>query len=258
MNKSVLLVLIGICSLTLNAQDTKPEAGDVDINDKKKETVFYDNYEEYQERKNKHWQGLDIGINGFLYEDGSDNPPPGYEYLRLDYSRSFYFGVNLFEVGYPINGELIKMVTGLGFDFNNFQLVGSNYLGSRNDSLVGVPDSSYGFYNSNMKNGHVTVPLLLAFNTSPKNSSSFHIAIGAVFSYRLSGKQKIKYYSGEVKNEHLRYGRMHQNPWRINATLRLGYANFHVFGNYNLLDYWESGHAPKTSLWTVGIKVIPW
>jgi len=244
--------------MSILAQDKKPEAGDENLDDKKRETTFYDSYDDYQERKNKHWQGLDIGINGFMYEDGSDVPPSGYEYLRLDYSRSFYFGVNLFEVDKQINGELIKVITGLGFDFNNFQLVGSNYLISRNDSLIGLPDTNFGFFNSNMKNGHVTVPLLLAFNTSPKNSSSFHIAVGAIFSYRISGKQKIRYNSGDVQNDHLRYGRMHQNPFRINATLRLGYSNFHVFGNYNVLNYWESGHAPKANLWTIGVKVIPW
>ena len=70
--------------------------------------------------------------------------------------------------------------------------------------------------------------------------------------------QKKNFNYIDLKEEVLRKSRMFQNPWRINATLRLGYGNFHVFGNYNLLHYWEDGQAPSARLWTIGVKVLPW
>ncbi|MBD81600.1 MAG: hypothetical protein CL840_21960 [Crocinitomicaceae bacterium] len=256
MKKYYIVWVFTIIVTGLIAQDN-PGAGDVDLDDKEK-IEFYDSYDEFRNRKNKHWQGFDIGINGLMYEDGTDVPPGGYEYLQLDYGRSFYFGLNLFEVDFQINGELIKVVTGLGFDFNNFQLRSNSYMYSRNDSMIEVRDSVWNFCNNNMKNAHITVPLLLAFNTSPKNSTSYHIAFGVIGSYRLSGKQKVVYINGNLKNEILRKSPMHQNPWQVHATLRLGYGNFHIFGNLGLIDYWESGAAPSAKVWTMGIKVLPW
>ena len=271
MIKSLFILLFGLCAISLYAQDEDPEKKNLnpEMLISMIETIaFYDSYDEYKKRKNRHWQGLDIGINGLSYADGTDVPPAGYQFVQLDYGRSYYFGLNLFEGDiYQINGELIKILMGVGFDFNNFQLRGSSLMVNRNDSLVERADTLRNFKgssNNNMKNAHITVPLLLAFNTSPKNTTSFHIAFGAIFSYRISGKQKVVYKyndqseSGDLKEEVLRKSRMFQNPWRINATLRLGYGNFHVFGNYNLLHYWENGQAPSARLWTIGVKVLPW
>ena len=240
------------------SQEKEPESGDKVVDENEKMDIDY-GWEDYIHRKNKHWQGFDVGINTIIYEDGgTDTPPPGYQDLRLDYGRSFYFGLNLFEKDIQLSGEYVKIITGLGFDFYNFQMRSNSIMYVNNDSLAFLTDSTNNFKNNNMKNGHITVPLLLAFNTSPKNSSSFHIALGVIFSYRLSGKQKMVYNIGEQKHIDLVKSEMLQNPWKIASTLRLGYANFHVFANYALTDYWVSGAAPSARSMVVGLKVIPW
>lgn len=232
----------------------RPEAGDQVIGDKSPDL----SWETWTQRKNKHWQGFDIGINTLIFEDGSDTPPAGYESLRIDYGRSFYFGLNLGEKDIQLYGEFVKIVTGIGFDFYNFQLRGNDVMYKRNDSLMFEADSIHSFKNNNLKNSHITVPLLLAFNTSPKNSTSFHIAIGAIFSYRLSGKQKIQYNIGEQCHTYMVKSEMLQNPWKAAATLRLGYSNFHVFANYALTDFWITNSGPKAKSLVVGLKVLPW
>ncbi|MGB0404461.1 MAG: outer membrane beta-barrel protein [Salibacteraceae bacterium] len=253
------VLFFGITSIYAQDDQKKPQSGDVVVEDKENSNFYYESYSDYQERKNKHWQGLDIGINGLSFADGDgDVPPTGYEFLQVDYARSFYFGVNLFEVGLQLNGELIKVVTGLGFDFNNIQLKKNYLMVSQADTMAGIEDVNRSFKNNNMKNSHITIPLLLAFNTSPKNSTSWHFAAGMIFSYRLNGKQKVQFNENNIKNTITRKSRMHQNPFRATATVRLGYGNLHVFGNYTLTEYWESGEGPSANLWSIGIKVLPW
>ncbi|MCB0480524.1 MAG: outer membrane beta-barrel protein [Flavobacteriales bacterium] len=251
-----IVFLIAALLIAPFAFSQNPTAGDKVEDTNLKKDLDYD-FDDWQQRKNKHWQGFDIGINTLMY-DGNDSPPPGYESLRLDYGRSFYFGLNLFEGDAQIAGEYFKIVSGLGFDFYNFQLRSSDIMYQQNDSLMFYTDSVHSFKNNNMKSGHITAPLLLAFNTSPKNSTSFHIAFGAIFSYRLSGKQKTKYDLGEQKHQYLVKSEMLQNPWKIAATLRLGYGNFHVFANYALTDFWVAGAAPSARSMVIGLKVIPW
>lgn len=253
-----LILVIGVILLCSNVKaQNHPGGGDVNTEDE--ETVdFYSSVEDWQDRRNKHWQGFDIGINGLRYADGTDVPPEGYKYLQLDYSKSFYFGLNLFEVGIPINGEYAKIVTGLGFEFNNFQLKGNSYMYDLGDSLSEVPDTNWNFKNNNMKNSHITVPLLLAFSSSPKHSTSYHLAFGVVASYRIAGRQKVQFYDGDLCHTTILKSKMHQNPFRLQGTVRLGYGNFQVFGNYGLTSYWQDGKAPEAHIWTLGLKVIPW
>ncbi|UTW60693.1 outer membrane beta-barrel protein [bacterium SCSIO 12741] len=235
---------------------THPGGGDINLDDNRMNFDY--SWEEWQDRKNKHWQGLDIGINSLIYEDGTDVPPAGFKGMQLDYGRSFYFGVNIYEQGIPIVGEYFKGVVGIGLDYYNFQLKGNDLMVSEGDSMTLRTDTVFGYRNNNMKNSWVTVPLLLGVNTSQYNSSSFHIAAGVILGYRLTGKQKIKFWDGEICNTIRRKSNMHQNPWRATATVRIGYGNFHLFGNYSLTDYWAEGEAPKARVMVVGIKVIPW
>jgi hypothetical protein len=219
---------------------------------------FYDSYNDWQERKNKHWQGFDMGVNGLVWEEGSDVPPPGYEYLRIDVGKSFNFMLNLFEVGIPIKEEYVKIVTGLGFEWNNLHIKGNSYMYSFGDTLTELPETRWSFKKNNMKSGHLTVPLLLGFNTGEYNNSSWHLAFGVIGSLRLSGKQKVEWEQGGNTHVLKIKSRMHQNPWRVQATVRAGYANFHLFANYALTDYWLEGEGPRARLWSIGLKLIPW
>lgn len=253
--KKIFVLLLGVLFFQNSFSQDKKDTTVVIVEDG---GDFYSSYSEWKDRPPKHWQGFDIGINGLWWDGGTDNPPAGYEYLSIDYSRSFYFGLNLGEVGIPIAGEHLKLVTGLGFDFNNFQLRGNSYMADIGDTLTEVPDTTWKFKNNNMKNSHITVPLLLGFSSTKKHSTSFKLAAGVVFSYRLAGRQKVKYWEGDICNVIVRKSRMHQNPFRAHATIRAGYGNFQLFGTYSLTNYWEDGAAPEARMWVLGLKVIPW
>jgi hypothetical protein len=242
-------------SIGLKAQDEKPDAGDKIITEEKKRDF---SWEEWKDRSNKHWQGLDLGINMLLFEDGTEIPPTKYNALTPDIGKSFYFGLNLIEKDITLHGEYIKFITGLGFDFYNFHLDKNAILYTRGDTLAAALDSVNTFTKNNLKSSYVTIPLLLAFNTNVKHSKAFHFATGVILGYRITGKQKIQYNTGNVETAIERKAQMHQNPWKVAATVRLGYANYHLFGNYALTNFFLKGEAPEAKSIVLGIKILPW
>ncbi|MFT6441687.1 MAG: hypothetical protein ACJASM_001224 [Salibacteraceae bacterium] len=252
---TTLVLLTILLSLGLNAQNEKPNAGDKIITDEKKRDF---SWEDWKERSNKHWRGLDVGINMLLFDDGSEIPEAKYNVLTPDIGKSFYFGLNVLEKDITLNGEYIKFITGFGFDFYNFHLDKNAILLSQRDTLASVIDTINTFTKNNLKSAHLTVPLLIAFNTNVKHSKAFHFATGLILSYRLSGKQKIEYDDGNVETALERKGQMHQNPWKVAATFRIGYANYHVFGNYALTNFFVSGQGPQATSVVFGIKMLPW
>lgn len=255
--KLVFLAIFTACFtfLGIAQNENQPKAGDQIITDDK--GIEY-SWDEWKNRKNKHWQGLDFGINYLQFSDQSNNPPKGFSYLEIDPARSFYIGLNLAEKDFTIVGEYVKIVTGIGFDWYSFQFTKDVVLSSVKDTLIGTIDPINNFSKNRLKSGHITVPILLAFNTNVKHSKSFHIAMGVILSYRLSGKQKIVFENNGVQSKISRKAVMHQNPGKAAATLRLGYNNFHLFGNYALTSFWEKGAAPEARTVVVGLKILPW
>ncbi|MDB9725134.1 PorT family protein [Salibacteraceae bacterium] len=249
------LLLSCFLAAELTAQEQPPNAGDKIITDDKNRDF---SWEEWKERSNKHWQGLDIGINMLLFDDGTEIPPANYDALTPNIGKSFYFGLNLFEKDITLHGEYIKFISGLGFDFYNFQLSKNAVLFTQGDTLTASIDSVHTFSKNNLKSSFVTIPLLLAFNTNVKHSKAFHFAAGVILGYRLSGKQKIEYTTGNIETTLERKAQMHQNPWKVAATVRLGYANYHLFGNYALTNFFNNGEAPKAKSVVLGIKILPW
>lgn len=235
-------------------QDTIPNAGDRIITDEKKRDF---NFDDWKQRSNRHWKGLDLGINMLLYENGT-KPPASYNFLAPNTGRSFYFGINALEKDITINGEYIKFITGLGFDFYNFHLSENAILRSQNDSLMGLVDTTNAFSKNNVQSSFITVPLLLAFNTNVKHSKAFHFATGVILGYRLCGNQKVEYSTNGMETTIEQKWPMHQQPFSAALTLRFGYANYHIFGNYGLINFFKNGEAPEANSLVIGVKVLPW
>ena len=52
------------------------------------------------------------------------------------------------------------------------------------------------------------------------------------------------------------YCQMVPDKYTVSSYLQLFVNN--KSKNYNVLNYWDSGHTPKANMWSMGIKVIPW
>ena len=68
----------------------------------------------------KHWHGFSMGVNGYLNYNNSLTLDKQYNYMDLNYARSFNFQLNLIERQFNIYKNNVKIVTGFGIDFHSY------------------------------------------------------------------------------------------------------------------------------------------
>lgn len=199
--------------------------------------------------------GIDIGVNGFANPDMGLRLQEEAEFLDLNYGKSISFSINFWESYIPIAKEKFGILTGMGFEFNNYDL-------DNGVDIVTTGDSTFGFENTNklysknrLKSTMLNVPLMLETNIGKDAKHSFHLAAGGLFSYRVGSKTKQKYSENgkdyKVKNRN----DYNMNPFRASLAARIGYGNVTLFANYSLTEMFEGNDGPEVYPFTVGISL---
>jgi len=201
----------------------------------------------------KHWNGIELGINGLLDYKNRLDAPDGATFLELNYSKSIQFGLNLFEKNFHIYKNYINLTTGFGFDFNHYALKNNVTLNSDTSYLSASNDLVK--YNKNTLNvSYIKVPLILEINTSKNPKNNFHIAAGALFEYRIHSVLKQKY---DLNDKHYKIKQrddFNLDPFLYSATARIGYNNVTLFANYSLNRLFKKDKAPQEYPFTAGVN----
>jgi hypothetical protein len=200
----------------------------------------------------KHWNGLELGVNGFMDYKNSLSVPEGATFLELDYARSYQFGLNLFEKDFHLYKNYINLVTGFGFNFNHYAF-------ANNISLI--PDSSYLWastdslrYKKNKLNvSYVRAPLMLEINTSKNPRKNFHIAGGVEFAYRIHAVTKQRFDINDTHNRIKQRDDFNLEPFNMSLMARVGYNNVTVYASYGLNRLFKKNAGPQ--VYPVGVGI---
>lgn len=204
-----------------------------------------------------YWAGLDLGFNGFYNSDSHFDTPDGYDFLEMIPEKSIAVNINFYEQELKLYKNYILASTGVGLSYNNFRF-------RKNMSLI--PDTNALWYTADTMNlrknkltvSYLTVPVLLTINTSTEANKAFHITAGMLFSYKLGSHTKKVYNDNGSKKKDKTYDDFNIDPFRYDATVRIGYRNYTLFANYALSDFFKKNKGPELRPWTVGVSLIPW
>jgi len=227
--------------------------------------------------RRNHWAGLDLGINGFVNKDNSfdlrndefTDPEDVTQFMELNYGKSWTFSINFLEHFFKIKGNKFGFVTGLGTEWNNYELKNNVRLTAKGGSNVfdnvngfnenytwGEIDTVLNYSKNRFKTWFVNVPLLLELNTGHRANKSFHISAGAILGLNLQTKIKYKYkIDGDTKKEKDKQS-FNTNAFRTSLTVRAGYDWFNVFATYSLTPLFEKGRGPELYPFTVGVTLL--
>jgi hypothetical protein len=231
---------------------------------------------------NGHWAGFDFGWNGYVNSDFNMNFPSSINYLDLNTARSMMVNINPIELNLNIANNKFGFTTGLGFQL-------SNYFFSRDYALYGDLDSLAAFRvydaDGNMvttaKNklfvSWLTLPLLFEYQTNAKcNMKSFHFTFGVIGGLKLQSYQKqeltsydqtlfLETESGRVissfdaeKPVHRVHDQFFLNPFKVDATVRVGWSFLNLFTTYSLTSMYQKDKGPEVYPWTVGVTLLGW
>jgi hypothetical protein len=208
-----------------------------------------------------YWAGLDIGVNGYVTEDGSFDLPRGddYDYLALNWGNSRTFSINPVEWKVKIYKNYIGITTGLGLEWNNYRLRYLDWKTAFNaDSTYGVHDPGKGTNKSKLRMTYINAPFLLEFNTSKFRKNNFHIAMGVVVGWRIETMYKQRSYNESGKHVDKTTGNFNAHPFRFNAMVRLGYGGLNLFATYSINPMFREGTAPTLHQVSFGITIVGW
>ncbi|NBG64879.1 porin family protein [Acidiluteibacter ferrifornacis] len=215
--------------------------------------------------RDSHWAGFDLGVNGFLTPDGSTSLDPKDSFLDLNYSKSVVVNLNPFEKYIPIKGDRFGILTGLGFQFNSYDLKTNNRLittpstDSTKSQLSSFRDSlnMASVSKNKFKATYLTVPILFEYNDAKLARKGFHFSAGMVFGYRIGSKNKMKYTTPSGNNKKDKYrDDFNLNPFSMALTTRFGVGWVNLFATYNLSPLFEKDKGPELYPFTVGITLL--
>lgn len=233
------------------------------INFKNKQYVIISKDKEESDKINSkednfhHWAGFGMGINGWT-GFGSVNLPPGQKYMELNYGKSLNFKLNPFEKDFHIYKNYLNLVTGIGFEWSQYEFANKTKLNADSSYTYGVIDTTniYSYKKNRFKTTFVDVPLLLEVNTSKNPKKAFHVAVGVIGGYRLGSRtRQVVKLNGNVLR-FIRKDDYNINPFRVNAHASIGYHNFTLYADYSLTPLFKTNKGPELYPFTIGIKII--
>jgi hypothetical protein len=247
-------------STTIVIGDTK-----VIINDE--EVVVETDVKEGEKSKNKithmfsgdgdagfNWSGFDIGFNSLLNGNNQLGAPAGYEYLDINHAISLQYNLNLLEKDFRIYKRYVMGMIGLGFTWNNYRFTGQKVLQPGMPVLSAGGDSSIHLNVNKLRVSYFNVPLMLGFNTSQKQSRSFHVAAGIVIGVRMNGMVKT---TSDQNNYHKKtFATYNTNEVLYEGMVRLRYKWANVWFSYSLNSLFKRNQGPELHPVAVGVSLI--
>ena len=205
---------------------------------------------------NGHWAGFDLGVNGYLTPDNDFSLKPEDNYLDLRMEKSINVKLNFFEQNFTLVRDHFGLVTGLGWEFNNYRFKDNVVLLENSDGVLyqdveNIQNRDYS--KSKLVVNYLNVPLMLEFQTNKfSKPNSFHISAGMMFGLKVGSHTKMVYDSGNKQKER-NFASL--NPFKYDATVRLGWGVINLFADYSLGTMFKKDKGPELYPFALGITV---
>ena len=203
------------------------------------------------------YQGFEWGINALTTEDMKFSHDTQYNYLNTNLGRSWFFGLNLFELDAQIIKNKVALTTGLGMQWSNYHFDGDRYLTPKIDSL-GATTSGLALSKNKLYTFDLNAPFLIKFAPGSKSpgKKGFHLATGFIVRYvataRTFTETKANGYTQKTRIQ----DDFNINPFKVDATVRVGFNKVNLFATYALTPYFNNSKAPDIRTFAAGVTLI--
>ena len=238
--KTIITSVFSILITGISFSQEQPDTTRINLGEKKilivanNDTIDADPDEDELKEIEAHWAGIEFGPTILLNSTNGTSFPNDKQWEN-DPGKSFSWNANILEHKFKIYKNYIGITTGLGFNWTQ--------IGLKQSVLVSSPDSLYAFkdtVNTYSKNKlraiYLTAPLMLEFcSKADGEENSFYLSAGVIGGIRIgsSVKTTIEEDKREVKEKNK--GTFDLNSFRLDAAIKLGYADWGIFANYNVL-----------------------
>ncbi len=204
------------------------------------------------------WGGIELGINN--YEGDT------HDFMDLNTGKSFNWNINMFEQSFGLFSRHVGLVTGIGFEFNNYRFDNGNSIEKDDDgNIVGLDfGPTYNIDKSKLTTIYLICPLLLEFQIPVSNDKdkNIHISGGVVGGIKAGSYTKVKYSDNGKPGKNKTKDDFNLAPYRYGVTARIGYGDLNLFATYYLTPMFEKSDdvtlygkfkGPELNPFTIGL-----
>lgn len=203
------------------------------------------------------WSGFELGINGYMNTNNTFNMDSVNSNWELNYGKSIVVNFNLWEKTYRLVKENITFSTGLGSEINNYRFDKKTRLLSDTVPVTAIVESDKEYEKTKLVTGFLNVPLYLTFATNElKNGKRIHISPGATLGWRFTSYNKRVINENGDRTKSRNNDDFNLNPFRVNASVRVGYGSFVLFVNYSINPMFKNNEGPDLMPFSAGIRIV--
>jgi len=221
-----------------------------------------DSITEDHKHKNKNktemnWAGISIGTNSFMDINNRIQVPVGYDFLALKPSKSIVVNINPIEKNVRIIKGHMNIVTGLGFEINNFSFENNYHLVTDTSVVCGIEDTTTKFRKNKLTTSFLNIPILLQLNSNKdRHGRSFHVSIGVIGGVKIGSYTKQVVLENGNKDKLKTHDDFNLAPFRYGFMARIGYDKLDFFASYAMSTMFKEGQGPQLYPVSAGITLI--
>lgn len=201
---------------------------------------------------NAHWAGIEFGPTILLNKDMKSSFPNDPQWEN-DPGKSFSWSLNLLEHKFPIYKNHIGIVTGLGFNWTQIGLK-QYVLQHTTDTLFAISDTVNVYKKNKLRAIYLTAPLMIEFCGNESGDDGFYFAAGVIGGVRIGSSVKTVT-EGDSKLKQKVKGTYGLDAFRLDAAMRLGYDDWGVYLNYNVMPLFDTDKTAAVYPLTFGVSL---
>lgn len=228
----------------------------IDDEGKVKEEVDPEKEKRKKRRSPAHWAGVEFGFN-MLTDGDFGNSFNANPYWKNDPAKSQVWNLNALEHKFNFGTQYVGLTTGLGFSWTSVAFSENYTLTNNADTIFGTIDTVNIYTKNKLKASYLTVPLLLEFNTKRvgKLKERFYLAGGVIGGVRLTSKMKRQGDNNGQEFKLKEKGTYALNPFKLDATVRLGYGHWGMYASYSLLPMFDTNKTVAVHPFNFGLSL---
>ncbi len=196
-----------------------------------------------KQRFRGHWMGLEFGYNYYHTPHSGlgtvwPETPYGCENLQLNYGKSGSFAWNVFQVSVGFNSVHWGLVTGMGFQWDNYRFDEAATVPVReNGNLTFRPyagEAERHYIKSKLGVSYFRIPVLLEYNHAKRcGRCAFHISAGAVPAVKMMAWTKQTYETpGGGRHKDKAKNGLYVNPFKVDLVVSAGWGPLSLYFSY--------------------------
>ena len=198
-----------------------------------------------------HWEGLELGFNGFDQADYSAYAAK--DFMSLNQGKSTEIDLNFYELNIGLAKSYVGLVSGMGLSFNNYRFENPFTIEKSLTRTEAVPLVYDNLSKSKLAVSYLNIPVLLEFQIPVNNNEGrLYINAGIIGGVKIGSHTKVKY--GDTKDKD--HSGFNLNAFKYEATARIGYKDIGLFAKYSLTPLFQDDKGPVLTPFTIGISFL--